>query len=291
VKAKLGKSIRVVIYARGERGEQVEGLRAFCRDKGWILTKVYIDAPGAVLAQRPQLGQMLHEAMSTERSFEKIVVQNLSQISRDYRLLERMEQRLLENGVELVCPFKVSVKQGCDGLGTRLFNLFNEHRSDWQADAVRQSLRDNARQGHWTGGKPPYGFSTHTVGKVNGRVKKKLMPEAKESKVILKMFDLLECGDGEGPLSVKEIAIWLNRNGRLARGGKTWTTGMVFRLLQNRVLMGEYFYGKSTNPEGSILVQVPEIVSTERFEKAQKLLLDRATASEKSRGTGSEEDK
>ena len=228
---------------------------------------------------------MFQEAMSEGRPFEKIVVYNLSRISRDIRFLKKMEQKLLEHGVEIVPLCSARAKDELGGLANRIFDLFNAKRAEWASDAVRRSLRENAKQGYWTGGKPPYGFRTHETAIVKGRVKKKLTPVPGEAEVIHKMFDLLECSQRAAPMTAQEIAVWLNENDRPARGGSEWTEKMVLRVLRNPVLKGEYSYGNKTDPDDSILVRIPGIVSAGQFEKAQRILSDHAAFGEKPRGS------
>src|SRR5882724_8617651 len=96
----------------------------------------------------------------------------------------------------------------------------DQYSSEETAKHVTRTMLENARQGFWNGSQAPFGYRTVEVEKRGQRIKKRLEIEEREAATVRKVFDLFLKGDDtKGPMGVKEIASWLNRNGFRNRSG------------------------------------------------------------------------
>ena len=84
-----------------------------------------------------------------------------------------------------------------------------------------------AHQGYWPGGVPRHGF--RLVPADNGR--NRIEVDEVEEILVKKVFHLAEYGDGDGPMGVKAIVNWTQRNGALTRYGAPFSTHAIHRML------------------------------------------------------------
>jgi len=278
--------LRAVLYLRVSTGLQAQKdlsvpdqrsqLEAHCQNRGWCIVDEFVEIKSAFQGPRPVLDELLSIAKFDTKHFERIVVHSFSRFFRDEVEAEIVIRDLRKRGIEVV---SMTQDVGHDEMGDlvrRFIMLFDEHSSRETSKHVRRTLRENAKQGFWCGGRPPYGFRTYDVEKRSKSVKKKLEVHPVEADVVLKMFDLLEQGDGKsGPMGVKRITSWLNENGFRTRGGKNWSIGAVHKVLSGSVAKGEFFFGKKAGAENPVLVPTPEIIPAHRFDMAQQMLRDR----------------
>ncbi len=107
----------------------------------------------------------------------------------------------------------------------------------WQAETesrntsirVSHAMRELAKKGHWSGGRPPYGFRLS-----NKKDGLPLVIDEHEANVLREMVRLyLEEGLGS-----KRIATYLNEKGYRTREGKYWRDNRVRDVLQNPIIAG-----------------------------------------------------
>lgn len=278
--------VRVVLYLRVSTGAQAakdlsvpdqrEQLEAHCIKQNWTVVDEYVESNSAYRGVRPQFDKMLEDIAHGEQRINIIVVHSFSRFFRDEVEAELTIRQLRKRGIEVVSITQDLARDEMGDLVRRFIMLFDEHASRETSKHVKRSLQENARQGFWNGGTPPYGFRTYVDGHRGETAKKKLEVDPLEAEVIRRMFDLLENGDGQsGSMGVKSITTWLNEHGHRTRSGKNWTIGMVHRVLTDSAIKGDYFHGKKAGMETAIHVPVPEIIPAHRFDTAQKILSDR----------------
>ncbi|MCL6479410.1 MAG: recombinase family protein [Peptococcaceae bacterium] len=113
----------------------------------------------------------------------------------------------------------------------------------WQAETeskntsirVSNAMKEHAKAGHWSGGRPPYGFKL-------SETKNSLPLQINEfEKTVLEfMCQLYEEGMGS-----KRVANVLNERGYRTREGKPWTDTRVRSVLQNPIIAGLPAYGRT----------------------------------------------
>lgn len=101
---------------------------------------------------------------------------------------------------------------------------------------VSHVMRQMAKQGKWTGGRPPYGFRL-------SESRKGLPLEINEEEaVVIREMCRLYLEEGMGS---KRIAAVLNERGVRTREGKLWTDSSVRRVLQNPIICGLPAYDRT----------------------------------------------
>lgn len=183
----------------------------YCKRKDWIVVAEYTEAGRSARDDiRPELQRMIDEGMSPEKPFDVIVVHSFSRFFRDEVLQELYLRKLAENGVKLQSATE-EVGDGFAGeAARRILGIVAELENRQRAARVRQTMLENARQGFWNGGSPPFGYRT-TIAEMRGDTPKK-RPEIDpaEAEIVRLIYRLALQGDGNGPLGVKAIVSHLN---------------------------------------------------------------------------------
>ena len=157
-----------------------------------------------------------------------------------------------------------------------MITIFDEFTSRETSKHVTRSLRENARQGFWCGGQPPFGYKLEDAERRGSTMKKRLAVHPIEAVIVRKMFELYLQGDGaSGPLGVKALTCWLNENGYRTRSGAPWGVGPIHRILADTTYKGDFCYNKNGAESDRVHVCVPEIVTASTFDAVQKALRDR----------------
>ncbi|HWI65030.1 MAG TPA: recombinase family protein, partial [Symbiobacteriaceae bacterium] len=133
-----------------------------------------------------------------------------------------------------------SVTEGLLALDTQM-DKFIRFLEGWQAETesrntslrVSTAMRQMARQGRWSGGRPPYGFAL-APGRRPRSEAPALVIDPEQARVIGLMADLY-LGERMGGV---QIARELNRRAIPNPGGRPWDDQKVRRILQNPIIAG-----------------------------------------------------
>lgn len=161
-------------------------------------------------------------------------------------------------------------------------NRIDDFRELITEDAINQNskmsasrLNDIAKQGVFTGGRPPFGYQSVTMviqrfGRNKERKVLDLHPEnAKIVKIIFKLYQSEEPGE---PFDANKISLYLNES-NLFKNGKRWTTLSVKKILENTLYQGKREYGRN-RLRGDlcneiVVMPIPPIVSKTHFDQVQ----------------------
>jgi len=223
---------------------------------------------------------MIDRACDGENAFDVIVVHSFSRFFRDAFGLEFYVRKLAKHGVRLVSITQELGDDPAQVMMRQVIALFDEYQSKENAKHVLRAMKENARQGYWSGARPPFGFKAVEVERRGSRIKKKLAIDPVEAETVRLMFRLFLEGDGgSGPMGVKAIAVWLNERGYRARGGATWGLGPIHAMLSHPVYAGRMPFNRMEARSGrrkleseQVFAQVPEIIEPQVFEQVQSLL-------------------
>jgi site-specific DNA recombinase len=282
---------RVAVYARVSTGRQAEHdlsipdqvaqISAWCAARGSVAVAQYIE-PGASATddKRPEFQRMIERACDGERAFDLIVVHSYSRFFRDAFGLEFYVRKLAKHNVKLVSITQELGEDPAQVMMRQVIALFDEYQSKENAKHVMRALKENARQGFWNGSTPPYGFKTIEAGKRGARIKKKLDVDPVEAETVRLVFRLFLEGDkGSGPMGVKSIVVWLNRNGFRTRLGALWGVGPIHRMLTSEVYVGVLRFnrkntktGQAKNEGEQVVTEMPAIITRETFDAVQTTL-------------------
>ncbi len=121
-------------------------------------------------------------------------------------------------------------------------------------------MEREATRGEWCGGTPPYGY-------LKPRGTTVLRPDPATAPVVVSIFRrYVETREG-----ARQIAAWLDGQGRRTRTGGRWSTTSVLALLRNRAYIGEVSFRDVWGPGAQ-----PLLVARDVFEAAQAILDARA---------------
>jgi DNA invertase Pin-like site-specific DNA recombinase len=256
---------------------------AYCRDKGFEVVDVFIEAgASATTDRRPEFQRMIEAGTAKPARFDVIVVHSFSRFFRDHFELEFHVRKLAKNGVKLVSITQEIGDDPVHVMMRQIMALFDEYQSKENAKHTLRAMKENARQGFWNGSQPPIGYRLVVAAQRGERIKKKLEIDPLHADTVRLIFRLAHEGVGDGPLGVKMIVNHLNENHIRTRSGGLWGVGAVHQILRRRTYFGIHEFnrlakGKRPNDKTDIVtVEVPPLISEECFDAVQARLQARS---------------
>lgn len=278
---------RAAVYARVSTAEQVDGTslstqvercRAYIESQGWALAGEYVDeGVSGAKASRPALERLL--ALLRSGGLDVVVVAKLDRLGRSLRNLVTLLGELDDKRLRLV-----SVTESFDSatpsgrLQRNMLGSFAEYDREQIRERTTSGVIATAREGHWPGGKPPYGWRLVRDGR-HTRVEL----EPSEAEVLRTASEMV----GLQGLTMSEAAHQLNAHGWRTREGRPWDR-LLLRWALSGPLGGEWRYrrasGSRRNPgEALAVIRGPEIVPAHLRSALERQL----AATAKSRRPGS----
>lgn len=269
--------MKAAIYVRyssdNQRDESIEAqiraIKEYCVKNAIEVVKIYTDeALTATSDKRPAFLQMIDD--SKRIFFDSVIVHKLDRFARNRYDSAFYKKKLKDNGIKVISileylddsPESIILESVLEGMA--------EYFSRNLSREVSKGLKENALKAKHNGGPPPLGFDvTHD---------KSYSINEKESKIILKIFELYLSGSG-----YTNISQTLNAMGYLTKAGKAFSKVSIRDILMNEKYIGTYVYnrradGKSLhklNPEEEIIrVQnaLPKIIKHEDFKKVKEIM-------------------
>ena len=285
---------RVAVYARVSTTRQAENdisipdqlahAKRFCATKGWSLLSEYID-PGASARddKRPQFQRMMEAVCVDPSPVDVILIHSQSRFFRDVTGYSFWKRKLEKYGVTVVSMTQDFGEGSSANFAETVLAAADQYSSEEIAKHVTRTMLENARQGFWNGSQPPFGYRTIEVERRGQRIKKHLEIEEKEAATVRQIFDLFLKGDGtKGPMGIKDVVSWLNRNGLHNRNGNPFYVSIVHAILTRNAYSGVYFYNthdsrtrRARPKEEWIAVEVPQIIPAKDFKRVGELLSSR----------------
>ncbi|WP_353888818.1 recombinase family protein, partial [uncultured Paracoccus sp.] len=287
-------TLRAALYLRVSTARQAEHDvsipdqkrqgEAYCATRGYELVETFVEAgASATNDRRPEFQRMIEAGTTRPAPFDVVVVHSSSRFFRDHFELEFYVRKLAKNGAKLV---SITQEMGDDPIHQmmrRIMSLFDEYQSKENAKHVLRAMNENARQGFWNGSLPPIGYRIVTAEQRGSKTKKKLEIDPLHADTVRLIFRLASEGDGtSGPMGVKNIVSYLNRNRMFTRSGGRWGIGQLHRVLTRRTYIGEHRFNtrshknreKKLESEVAIMA-VPPLLDREIFDSVQVKLKSR----------------
>ncbi|SHE79052.1 Recombinase [Litoreibacter ascidiaceicola] len=272
-----------VLYARVSTGRQAEKdlsipdqflkMHGYCSANGLECIREFSDAYTGTSFDRPGLHEMRELIQANPGVISVVLVHSFSRLGRDSVEFELFRRELQRLGVKLISITQDVGDTAGASIFRKIINLMDEQFSLETSKHVIRSMGENARQGFWNGGTPPFGYRAVEAGHRGQTVKKKLAVHPAEAEDVRLIYNLYLEGDGKnGPMGIKKIACYLNENTFSRRGGAKWTTGQVHLVLHDTVYIGEFIFRKGKAADDQIIVEVPAIIDAELFEQVQQRL-------------------
>ena len=288
------KQIRAAAYARyssdNQREEsisaQLKAIKEYCKKKGYILVKIYIDeAKSATTDNRSEFQKMVFE--STLDFFDVLVVHKFDRFARNrydsafYKRKLRLSNVAVESVLEQLdnSPESIILESVLEGMA--------EYYSQNLAREVRKGLLENAEKALHNGGRPPYGL------KVNPVTRQYEIDETRY-KAVQMYFEGVAAG-----LPLAEIARRINAAGFRTYTGDEFKVTSFDTWAYNRKYKGDYTWDVSSKKDASgrrnshkkkplaeqcvIKNAIPAIVSKELWEKVNAIMKQRVRNGEKAK--------
>lgn len=282
--------MRAVAYLRMSSEKQATSIRDqrvavhdFAKRNGHDIVAEYVDEAisGDATDRRVAFQKMIADA--GRGGFRAVIVWDLSRLGR-FDLLEAGFWLLpLRNaGVSVITLDRGAIDWN-DFAGRITWGVEQEGKHAYLRDLSRNVLRGqtaSAAEGRWVNGRPPFGYALQEA---------RLVPGPADKVAILQRI-FSECITG---YSLRGIADRLNAEGVPSTRGGPWTGASVKAILNNRVFLGEYRWGRK--PKGRYFKATelvvlkenhPALIDAETFEAAQRAMRQRTKKSAPVRNGG-----
>lgn len=290
---------RAILYARTSTElqkkdktieSQVAEVEKFAEENKYEILEQYLDDgwSGTLLA-RPALDRLRDEAQ--EGLFEAVLIYDPDRLARKFAYQALVTEELEELGIDVVFINRPKAETPEDKILQGFQGLFAEYERAKILERTRRGKLHKARNNKIIGNYPPYGY--RYIPKTKRREGSYSVDE-KEARVVKMIFDWVA---NQG-CSLHEVRRRLHEKGIKARKSRStrWQNSTLSRLLRNETYIGTTYYNKTLsvipkNPretdgykrvkkssrkykkrEEWIAIDVPAIVDTETFYKAQEQL-------------------
>jgi DNA invertase Pin-like site-specific DNA recombinase len=283
--------VRAALYLRVSTKRQAEQdlsipdqrkqLEAYCRQRGWTVGEEYVEAGASGTSDnRPEFQNMISAARQKPRAFDVVLVHSFSRFARDSVDLELYVRDFRKLGIRLQSTTQETNDDPMGDMMRKMVSIFDEHQSRENAKHTSRAMKENARQGFWNGGHPPFGYRIVDAEKRGDKMKRRLDVEPKEAELVRQMFRLYVNGDGTtAPIGVKAIATYLNARGYKQRRGRLFNNKFVQECLREHAYVGTYYFNRvntrarEARPENEwVAMACPTILDVAVFDAAQGLL-------------------
>jgi site-specific DNA recombinase len=242
--------VRCAIYTRKSSEEgleqsfnsldaQRESSEAFIlsqRQEGWRVVPTRYDDGGysGGNMERPALKRLLEDVEA--KKVNVIVVYKVDRLTRSLSDFAKIVEALDARGVSFVSvtqQFNTTSSMG--RLTLNILLSFAQFEREVTGERIRDKIAASKKKGMWMGGLVPLGYG------LDGR---KLVPNAKESDLICKVFSLYLKLGCVSKLAVQldrehvRSKVWTTRTGARL-GGVAFARGALYALLRNRLYIGE----------------------------------------------------
>ena len=206
------------------------------RSEGWIAVADDYDDPAfsGGNMERPGLRRLMHDIEA--RKVDIVVVYKIDRLTRSLADFSKMVEVFERYGVSFV-----SVTQQFNtttSMGRLMLNVllsFAQFEREVTGERIRDKIAASKRKGMWMGGVPPLGYDV---------VDRKLVINQGEAKTVRYIFNRFAELRSSTKLC-KELQLdcvtskaWTTQDGKF-RDGKLIDKGLIYKLLNNRVYLGE----------------------------------------------------
>jgi site-specific DNA recombinase len=227
---------------------QREACEAFIRsqtDEGWRLVKTAYDDGGfsGGSMERPGLLQLLADIRAG--LVEIVVVYKVDRLTRSLTDFAKMVEVFDATGVSFVAvtqQFNTTTSMGRLTLNVLL--SFAQFEREVIGERIRDKIAASKRKGMWMGGVPPLGYRAED---------RKLVIVDREAEIVRAIFRrYAELGSVrllKQELEARGInsKAWNSASGRII-GGKPFSRGALYLILQNRTYLGEIVHNGQSHP-------------------------------------------
>ncbi|HHY20616.1 MAG TPA: recombinase family protein [Bacilli bacterium] len=233
----------VAVYLRKSRGEEEDLskhqliLTELCEKNKWKYVEYKEIGSSDSIELRPVMQRLLKDV--EEDTFDAVLVVDYDRLSRgDAGQQDRIKKIFKKNGTLIITPNKVyDLNNDNDDTYTDFQGFMARQEYKMITRRLRQGKKIGARQGKWTNGSPPFGYSYERYR--NKYNQKGLVINDEEKDIVRYIID--KALEGDSPNS---IAWDLNKQEIRTRQGKLWSNVAIYRMLQNETYLGKIISNK-----------------------------------------------
>jgi DNA invertase Pin-like site-specific DNA recombinase len=294
------KPLVVILYLRMSSDDQNprspqqqrDTIEAALRRLGypWTILRAYVDEgiSGRYLRRRPGFQNMLRDIRTGAVTADAILVDTFERFGRADELAALRQELYQHHGVLiLTADSQFADPTSVSGKALAAFESLRASEDNRiKAHDVLRGKRDAARQGHWPGGPPPFGYTLESVmGERHGRQEVDhciLVPDADSAWIVKRLFELASTKG----LGSTRLARMLNNDPDVPAAYKPFSDQTVNYWLQQPIYYGELVWEEHAtavvddrrvierNPENE-MVRVPgfcePLVSRETWDTVQEV--------------------
>ncbi len=256
--------------------DQLRQMREWCKSQGKVVAAEYVE-PGASATddRRPVFQQMIADATAKPFPFDEIVIHSLSRFFRDSYGFQHYSRKLKRCDVRVTSITQHTTDDPAGEMVRQILSTFDEYQSKENAKHTLRAMKENHRQGHFNGSRPPFGFRVVEVDAKGRRGNKKRIEIDEEEAILVRLvYDMYIQGDRGMPFGYKQIATRMNAEGKLKRG-KLWTHQQVEQVLTDPLYYGDHIFNyrdsktHKVKPESEwVINKVTPIITRETFQRA-----------------------
>jgi site-specific DNA recombinase len=234
--------------------EACEAYTASQKAEGWVLLRYRYDDGGfsGGTLDRPALKRLLADIEAG--LIDVVVVYKIDRLSRslmDFAKLVEVFDRCGVTFVSVTQSFNTTTSMG--RLTLNILLSFAQFEREVIGERIRDKFAASRKRGMWMGGFVPLGYDVK---------ERKLVVNEGEAALVRHIFERF-IQLGSVTLAVRE----LQADGRLTKRGKPFDKGIVYKLINNRVYVGEAVH-KGTSYPG----EHEAIIDRDTFDKVQAIL-------------------
>lgn len=255
----------------GSLEDQLIKVESWCKSNGHIIVSDYVDCGVSVFkGNYPAYNKLLTDIKDPHCEFSGVVVYSITRLSRKLNDLLKIVELIKDNGKSLYSLSENKPKNSSSfNLMLAVQGAVSLNQGQLASTYTKDRLTEIAKQGYFTGGIPPFGYTSTEVKEMEGkRNRKKLVINKKESEIVKKVFDLCRKGRNGQPMSLKATTTYLNQSGVLHRNRK-WTINNLNRVLKNTCYYGDFIFRKGVYADSrypKILIKIPKIITKDVFD-------------------------
>ena len=262
------RKLRCAIYTRKSSEEgldmdfnsldaQREACEAYVksqRSEGWALVRERYDDGGfsGGTLERPALNTLMEDI--EEGLVDVVVVYKIDRLSRSLADFSKLVELFDRNGVTFVSvtqSFNTTTSMG--RLTLNILLSFAQFEREVTAERIRDKFAASRRKGMWMGGWAPWGYDVKD---------RKLVINEAEAAVVRRIYErFTEIG------SATELARELKEQEVLTNRGRMVSKGILYKLLNNRVYIGEAVHKGQSYPG-----EHKAIISRELWDRVHSIL-------------------
>lgn len=215
--------------------EACEAYVASQRSEGWVLVPDHYDDGGisGATLERPALRRLLKDIESS--LVDVVVVYKIDRLSRSLTDFSKLVEIFEANDITFVSvtqSFNTTTSMG--RLTLNILLSFAQFEREVIGERIRDKFAASRRKGMWMGGNVPLGYRVEN---------RKLLIHDNEAAIVRMIFErFLQIG------SATILARTLNAEGLRRKNGKAFDKGLLYKLLSNRVYIGEAVHKGTSYP-------------------------------------------